>query len=71
MATSHAGENYINHEKGLWSWLTTVDHKRIGVMYLISVFNILLDWRSCGFSHQNGIVFYWSKPLLGRKLTTN
>jgi cytochrome c oxidase subunit 1 len=29
--------NYINAEKGLWSWLTTLDHKRIGVMYLICV----------------------------------
>ncbi|MFK8137913.1 MAG: cytochrome c oxidase subunit I [Bdellovibrionales bacterium] len=31
------GSNYINHEKGLWSWLTTVDHKRIGLMYMISI----------------------------------
>lgn len=31
------GKNYINQEKGLWSWLTTLDHKRIGVMYMISV----------------------------------
>ncbi len=30
--------NYLNHEKGLWSWLTTLDHKRIGVLYMISVF---------------------------------
>jgi cytochrome c oxidase subunit I len=30
----HAEENYINQQKGLWSWLTTVDHKRIGLMYL-------------------------------------
>lgn len=29
--------NYINWEKGLWSWLTTIDHKRIGLMYLISL----------------------------------
>ena len=29
--------NYINAEKGLWSWLTTSDHKRIGVMYLVSI----------------------------------
>jgi len=29
--------HYLNHEKGLWSWLTTVDHKRIGIMYAISV----------------------------------
>lgn len=32
-----AGANYINEEKGLWSWLTTLDHKRIGIMYFISV----------------------------------
>jgi cytochrome c oxidase subunit I len=31
------GDNYLNHEKGLWSWLTTVDHKRIGLMYLATV----------------------------------
>jgi cytochrome c oxidase subunit I len=32
-----SGRNYINAEKGIWSWLTTVDHKRIGLMYLASV----------------------------------
>lgn len=37
-AAHHDGHNYLNHEKGLWSWLTTLDHKRIGIMYLISVF---------------------------------
>lgn len=31
------GKNYLNHESGLWSWLTTFDHKRIGIMYMISV----------------------------------
>ncbi|MDH3584690.1 MAG: cbb3-type cytochrome c oxidase subunit I, partial [Phycisphaerae bacterium] len=30
-------KNYINDQKGLWSWLTTLDHKRIGVMYLIGI----------------------------------
>ncbi|NNF07837.1 MAG: cytochrome c oxidase subunit I [Candidatus Eisenbacteria bacterium] len=29
--------NYLNVTKGLKSWLTTHDHKRIGVMYLYSV----------------------------------
>ena len=29
--------NYLNADRGVWSWLTTVDHKRIGVMYLVSV----------------------------------
>ena len=31
------GDNYLNWEKGLWSWLTTIDHKRIGIMYFITV----------------------------------
>ncbi len=34
---SASGHNYLNHEKGLWNWLTTVDHKRIGVMYAITI----------------------------------
>lgn len=29
--------HYLNAEKGLKSWLLTVDHKRIGLMYLASV----------------------------------
>ncbi|MFK7962300.1 MAG: cytochrome c oxidase subunit I [Phycisphaerales bacterium] len=29
--------NYITHSKGILSWLVTLDHKRIGVMYLISI----------------------------------
>ncbi|MDG2199622.1 MAG: cytochrome c oxidase subunit I [Phycisphaerales bacterium] len=30
-------DNYLNHTRGAWSWLFTLDHKRIGVMYLIAV----------------------------------
>ena len=26
--------NYINAKKGILSWIFTVDHKRIGIMYL-------------------------------------
>lgn len=29
--------HYLNQEKGLWAWLTTVDHKKIGLMYLGSI----------------------------------
>lgn len=36
-AASHGEQNYLNHETGLWSWLKTLDHKRIGLMYLLSV----------------------------------
>ncbi len=31
------GENYINCEKGIWSWLTTIDHKRIALLYFITI----------------------------------
>jgi cytochrome c oxidase subunit 1 len=34
-AAHHA--DYLEEPKGLWSWLTTVDHKRIGLMYMWSV----------------------------------
>src|SRR5687767_15562938 len=38
MATVAASPSYAGTESGeatgLWSWLTTVDHKRIGVLYL-------------------------------------
>jgi len=30
-------ENYLTEETGIWSWLTTVDHKKIGLMYLASI----------------------------------
>ncbi len=33
-----AGTNYLNDKKGFWSWALTLDHKRIGVMYLVSIF---------------------------------
>ena len=36
--TSHAAEsNYLNASKGILSWLFTLDHTRIGLMYLIGV----------------------------------
>src|SRR3954463_2481568 len=31
------GDNYITHGKGVMSWLFTLDHKRIGIMYMIFV----------------------------------
>lgn len=31
-----ANTNYLNHSHGFLSWALTLDHKRIGVMYLIS-----------------------------------
>jgi cytochrome c oxidase subunit 1 len=42
MAAVGPGDNYLNHSKGLKSWLTTLDHKRIGVMYLFTVLTFFL-----------------------------
>jgi len=36
------GDNYINHSKGIKSWLFTLDHKRIGIMYLFTVLTMFL-----------------------------
>ncbi len=35
-APAHAEDNYLTHSHGWKSWLLTLDHKRIGVMYLCS-----------------------------------
>ncbi|HEY2409376.1 MAG TPA: cytochrome c oxidase subunit I [Polyangiaceae bacterium] len=35
--SSPGDDNYLTHDKGIASWAFTLDHKRIGVMYLISV----------------------------------
>src|SRR5205807_3291501 len=44
VATTHddPNVNYITSPKGLKSWLTTVDHKRIGIMYLAWVLTAFL-----------------------------
>lgn len=35
--SSIAGKNYLNEKRGFASWALTLDHKRIGVMYLVSI----------------------------------
>jgi cytochrome c oxidase subunit I len=30
-------ENYLNREYGIRSWLLTTDHKRIALLYLLSI----------------------------------
>src|SRR5262245_27539081 len=42
-APAHAQSGY-HEETGLWSWLTTVDHKRIGALYLFTA----LSWFAIG-----------------------
>jgi cytochrome c oxidase subunit 1 len=40
--TGSRADNYLTHPRGLRSWLFTLDHKRIGVMYLVSIAAALL-----------------------------
>ena len=40
-APSHAEPAYVG-QKGVWSWLTTVDHKRIGMLYLYTALAFFL-----------------------------
>src|SRR5438477_4187448 len=36
-AFSHEREHYLNKEYGIRSWLLTTDHKRIALLYLVSI----------------------------------
>ena len=36
------GTNYLNHKKGIASWLFTLDHKRIAILYMLTVFTFFL-----------------------------
>ncbi len=35
--TQRTEENYLTADYGIWSWFFTTDHKRIGIMYMISI----------------------------------
>ncbi|MBD3162104.1 MAG: cytochrome c oxidase subunit I [Candidatus Eisenbacteria bacterium] len=39
---AEAGANYLNHSHGLRSWFLTLDHKRIGILYLVSILTAFL-----------------------------
>ncbi len=36
-AAAHNDKNYLNEDKSIKSWLFTLDHKRIGILYLFSI----------------------------------
>jgi cytochrome c oxidase subunit 1 len=35
-------DNYLNHERGFLSWALTLDHKRIGLMYMVGILSVFL-----------------------------
>ncbi|MBL7661862.1 cytochrome c oxidase subunit I [bacterium] len=38
----HSDRNYLNWEKGFMSWWMSIDHKRIGLMYLIAIISFFV-----------------------------
>jgi cytochrome c oxidase subunit I len=40
--TAGAAENYLNVDKGIASWIFSTDHKRIAILYMISLFSFFL-----------------------------
>ncbi|MBO46641.1 MAG: cbb3-type cytochrome c oxidase subunit I [Planctomycetota bacterium] len=42
MNTHASSVNYLNHETGFKSWFMTLDHKRLGLMYMWSTFAAML-----------------------------
>ena len=42
MSTTAQEPNYLAVKRGIGSWLVTLDHKRIGVMYLAGILTALL-----------------------------
>src|SRR5947199_334924 len=40
LALEHS--NYLTAESGIYSWLTTVDHKRVAILYLIASLGFML-----------------------------
>ena len=44
--SAHGGslaiDNYLTYTRGIWSWALTLDHKRIGVMYLAGILTSFL-----------------------------
>ena len=41
--TPTAPLNFLNHKTGLWSWLSSTDHKRIGLLYLYAITTFFLS----------------------------
>src|SRR3972149_6508706 len=40
--TTADNDSYLTHDRGVLSWLFSLDHKRIGVMYLVSILTAFL-----------------------------
>ena len=51
-------DNYLNQEYGIKSWLLTTDHKRIAILYLVSI--TVFFFIGGFFARSSG--WSWSRP---------
>ena len=51
VARRYAPLGVLRRQSGLWSWLTTVDHKRIGALYLYTALALVPRRRTRGADH--------------------
>ncbi len=40
--STDAIESYLTHPKGIWGWIFTLDHKRIGILYLVGLMTFFI-----------------------------
>ena len=59
-------ENYLNKEYGVWSWLLTTDHKRIALLYLISITFFFFIGGFFASAHSPGVAHPGRAILSGR-----
>ena len=57
-----------DENSGIWSWLTTVDHKRIGVLYLFTALSFLHHRRARGGDHPRAASGPQRSGRIGRDL---
>ena len=70
-AENDVPKNYLNNGLTLRSWLLTLDHKRIGILYLISITIFFLFGGASGDHMPPGLDDARRPTCCRRRLTTN
>ena len=67
-APTVGSDNYLTHTSGLASWVFTLDHKRVGIMFLASVVLCLfLTLPYSKFAH----IMYRTLAMTHERMSTN
>jgi len=66
-------DNYLTHDKGVMSWIFTLDHKRIGILYMGTVLSFFLVGGIFALSLRTELLWYNTpdKFHLDKELTLN